>query len=167
MDVVGFAEPHHEFVKKLLAKSEDPWTDVLLFALDRWLLKPKIAEWLSQGRTLISSRSIYCSLAYQGAQGVSWQEILRANKWQCLRLPDILLILDVEPSIAFSRCSRTEKFEREGFLGLVREQYLRIFRNANRFPTKMIVLNASAPVDEVFKEALEAICLPGQSRHSP
>jgi len=156
-DVVGFAEPYHDFVKKLLAKSEDPWTDVLLFALDRWLLKPKIVEWLSQGRTLVSSRSIYCSLAYQGAQGVKWQDILRANRWQHLRLPDIVLILDVQPSVAFSRCSRTDKFEREAFLGLVRDQYLRIFRSANRFPTKMKVLDASRPIKDVFEQALDAI----------
>jgi len=156
-DVLGFAEPYHDFVKKLLAHSEDPWTDVLLFASDRWLLKPRVAEWLSQGKTLVSSRSIYCSLAYQGAQGVKWDEILRANRWRSLRLPDVCLILDVEPGIAFSRCSRTDKFEKEDFLALVRAQYLRICRNANRFPTRMILIDANATIDEVLHRALEAI----------
>ncbi len=156
-DVVGFAEPYHDFVKKLLAQSVDPWTDVLLFALDRWLLGPRIAEWLSQGKTLVSSRSIYCSLAYQGAQGVEWEEILRANRWKALRLPDVCLILDVDPGVAFSRCSRKDKFERQDFLGSVRAQYLRICRNAKRFPTKMILIDANETIDEVFRRALEAI----------
>jgi len=156
-NAVGFAEPYHDFVKKLLVQGEDPWTDVLLFALDRWLLRPRIAEWLSQGKTLVSSRSIYCSLAYQGAQGVKWEEILRANRWRSLRLPDLCLILDVEPGVAFSRCSKTEKFEREDFLELVRAQYLGICRNARRFPTRIVLIDANATIEEVLQKALKAI----------
>ncbi len=130
---------------------------MLLFALDRWLLKPKIDLWLSQGKALVSSRSIFCSLAYQGAQGISWDDILRANNWGSLRLPDVMLILDIDPDIAYSRCSRTERFEEPGFLGKVRQQYLIMVQRAHLFPTRIHLIDASGSVEEVFARVLAAL----------
>jgi len=157
-EVLGFAEPYHAFVKELLEASQDPWTDVLLFALDRWLLRPKISEWTSKGYWLVSSRSLYCSVAYQGAQGIEWEEILRANNWKSLILPDVFLILDVDPEVAYSRCSKREKFERRDFLGSVRDQYLKLLRRSDIFPTRMVLLDASAPKGEVLEHALRSLC---------
>jgi dTMP kinase len=152
-DVVGFAEPYHGFVKELLEASPEPWTDVLLFAVDRWLLKTSVASWLSQGKTLVSSRSIYCSLAYQGAQGVGWKDILEANNWRSLCLPDLVLILDVDPEVAYSRCSKEEKFERKPFLAKVREGYLGLVERADELPTQIHLVDASGSLDEVFERA--------------
>lgn len=153
-DVVGFAEPYHGFVKELLETTTDPWTDVLLFALDRWLLRPKIADWLSQGKVLVSSRSIYCSVAYQGAQGIEWEDTLKANNWKWLHLPDVFLILDADPQVAYSRCSKKEKFEREDFLDTVREEYLKIYEKAEMFPGRMVLIDANKTIDDVFKKIL-------------
>jgi dTMP kinase len=150
LDVVSFAEPHHGFVKELLEETEDPWADVLLFALDRWLLRPKIEDWLSQGKALISSRSLYCSVAYQGAQGIAWEDILEANQWESLILPDLYVILDADPSLAYSRSSGREKFEDRGFLAKVRSEYREIFRESKRFPSRMSLIDATPPVREVF-----------------
>jgi len=152
--VVGFAEPYHAFVKELLEGTSDPWTDVLLFALDRWLLRPKIEEWLSGEVTLISSRSIYCSVAYQGAQGIRWEEVLGANNWESLILPDIYIILDADPDLAYERSSRSEKFEDLEFLKKVRKQYLGIYRESRRFPTRMVLVDATPSLQEVFEEVL-------------
>lgn len=153
-EVIGLAEPYHPFVKELLEASQDPWTDVLLFALDRWLLRPKIFEWISKRYWLVSSRSLYCSVAYQGAQGIEWDDILRANNWRSLVLPDIFFVLDIDPEVAYSRCSKREKFERRDFLALVREQYLKLLGRSNLFPTRMVLLDASAPKGEVLEQAL-------------
>jgi dTMP kinase len=157
LDVVSFAEPYYSFVKELLEGTEDPWADVLLFALDRWLLRPKIEDWLSQGKVLISSRSLYCSVAYQGAQGVAWEDILKANMWESLILPDLYVILDADPSLAHSRSSGREKFEDRGFLGKVRDEYMGIMRDSWRFPSKMILIDATPPVDDVFETVLAAV----------
>ena len=155
--VVGFAEPYHAFVKECLEASEDPWTDVLLFAADRWLLKPKIADWISEGRVLIASRSIYCSLAYQSAQGIPWEEILSANRWEELRLPDLFLILDVAPEVGYARCSGLEKFEDEEFLRRVRGEYLKIAAESSMFPGRIVLIDASAPLEEVLAESLRLV----------
>ena len=155
--VVSFSEPYHLFVKELVEKTEDPWTHVLLFALDRWLLKPRIERWIADGMTLISSRSIYCSLAYQGAQGVEWEKILDANDWKRLILPDIFIILDLAPDTAFARCSRSERFEKKEFLALVRQQYLKLHENSDVFPTKIFVVNAEQPINDVFSHVVSIL----------
>ncbi len=155
--VVGFAEPYHPFVKELLELSVDPWADVLLFALDRRLLKPNVQKWVSEGKDLVCSRAIYCSVAYQSAQGVSWDDILKANQWQSLILPDLYFILDADPRLAFSRCSGEEKFEREGFLAQVRQQYLEIYRRRRMFPSKMVMVDARRPLEMVFRAVLTAL----------
>ncbi len=157
--VISFAEPYHSFVKELLEVSGDPWTDVLLFAADRWLLKPRILQWASEGKVLVASRSLYCSVAYQGAQGIPWDDILCANRWESLILPDVFLILDLDPHVAYSRCSGKEKFEEEEFLASVRAQYIEIHRQASRFPSKIILVDASRSIDEVFQSCIDAIRL--------
>ena len=155
--VVGFAEPYQPFVKELLEVSEDPWADVLLFALDRRLLKPRVQRWTSEGKILVSSRAIYCSIAYQSAQGISWKDILNANQWRTLVLPDVFFILDAEPAKAFSRCSGKEKFEREEFLVEVRDRYRQIYRRRRMFPSKIIMVDANGPVEEVYGRILSTV----------
>jgi dTMP kinase len=155
--VVEFAEPYHSFVKELIELSDDPWADVLLFALDRRMLKPRIEQWRSENAFLVSSRAIYCSVAYQSAQGVSWDDILKANQWKSLILPDLYLILDADPKLAFSRCSGKEKFEREGFLARVREQYLEIYRRRHMFPSTMVMIDAGRPLREVYRAVLSSV----------
>jgi len=157
LGVMSFAEPYHDFVKELLEGTQDPWADVLLFALDRWLLRPKLEEWLSQGKALISSRSLYCSVAYQGAQGVVWEDILGANQWESLILPDLYVILDADPSLAYSRSSGREKFEDRGFLAKVRDEYWKIYRESKRFPTRMVMIDAAPSIGEVFEGVLAAV----------
>ena len=156
-EVESFAEPYHGFVKELLEDTEDPWTDVLLFALDRWLLRPRIRDWLSDGKVLVSSRSIYCSVAYQGAQGVGWDEILRANRWGSLILPDLYVILDADPALAYGRSSGREKFEDQGFLEGVREEYLKMHRESGQFPTRFIIVDATPPIEKVFDDVRGAV----------
>ena len=106
---------------------------------------------------MVSSRSIYCSVAYQGAQGVDWDEILRANSWKSLILPDLYVILDADPAQAFARSSGKEKIENQGFLEKVREEYLRIHRESDRFPSRIILVDASPPLREVFGHVRGAV----------
>ncbi len=155
--VVAFSEPYHPFVKELVEREEDPWTHVLLFALDRWLLKPRLDRWISSGMTLVSSRSIYCSLAYQGAQGIEWERILQANDWKRLILPELFIILDLPPETAYARCSRSERFEDEEFLRLVRRQYLKLYENSALFPTRIEVVDAEPPIDQVFSRVVSLL----------
>jgi dTMP kinase len=156
-DVVGFAEPYHSFVKELLELTDDPWADVLLFALDRRLLRPSIQQWRSEDRTMVCSRAMYCSVAYQSAQGVPWEDILKANQWESLILPDLYFILDADPKLAFPRCSGREKFERESFLADVREQYREIYRRRQMFPSRMIMVDAGRPLEQVYRSVLSAV----------
>ncbi len=165
LDVVGFSEPYHDFVKRLLEETRDPWTDVLLFALDRWLLKPRVEGWIEEGKILVASRSIYCSVAYQGAQGIRWEETLRANNWTQLRLPDVFLLLDLDAETAYSRCSGSEKFERRDMLERAREQYLRIYDRRREFPSRMFMIDSGGAQEETLRQALSVLMplIDGQS----
>ncbi|MFX1503166.1 MAG: dTMP kinase [Promethearchaeota archaeon] len=113
-----------EFLKN---KQIPPTTDALLFAADRDLhYRNEIKKKLDEGYIVISDRYIESSIVYQSIQSdeitVKW--IKKINKFA--GLPDITIILDIDPEIALARkqTEQLEKFEVSSFLNKVRNQYL-------------------------------------------
>ncbi len=95
-------------------------TMALLFAADRIVLIDKIAEAEAEGRIIISDRSYYSSMVYQN--GANW--IGTINKYA--KRPDIVLLLDVDPETAITRCDGTDSFENKDFLSVTRKKYLKL-----------------------------------------
>ena len=113
-----------EFLKN---KEIPPTTDALLFAADRDLhYKDEIKNKLEEGYIVISDRYIESSIVYQSVQSdkitVDW--VKEINKF--VGLPDITIILDIDPKIALARkeAEDLEKFEESYFLDKVRNLYL-------------------------------------------
>ncbi|NHJ22484.1 MAG: dTMP kinase [Candidatus Lokiarchaeota archaeon] len=101
--------------------------DALLFAADRVLhYHNDIKEKLEEGYIVISDRYIESSIAYQSSQSesisVDWVKSL--NKFA--EIPDLTIILDIEPKLALIRKSNKilDKFEDKLLLEKVRQIYL-------------------------------------------
>ncbi len=113
-----------EFLKD---KSIPAATDALLFAADRTLhYHNEIKEKLDEGFIVISDRYIESSIVYQSLQSeeISIDWIKELNKF--VGLPDLTIILDIDPKISLSRKDENnlEKFEDTSFLDKVRNLFL-------------------------------------------
>jgi dTMP kinase len=134
VNVKKIAEPSDSEVGKLIRKilkypnADSPKmqkTLGLLFAADRLILMDEIADAEKEGKVVISDRSFYSSLAYQDHK--DW--IATINKFA--KKPDLVILLDIDPDLAISRCSGTDTFENTSFLRNVRNSYLDLCKKEN------------------------------------
>ncbi|MGB9201284.1 dTMP kinase, partial [Methanobacterium sp.] len=95
-------------------------TLALLFAADRIILMDKIEAAEKEGKLVISDRCFYSSMVYQNDG--DW--ISTINKFA--KRPDLVLLLDIDPETAISRCEGKDSFEDIDFLIKIRERYLEI-----------------------------------------
>lgn len=79
--------------------------EALLFALDRVEhLEKNVKPALDEGKIVISDRSVYSSLAYQGAAGLDLTWIEEINR---MALPaDLAIYIDVPPEVVVKRIRR-------------------------------------------------------------
>ncbi|MCC6042932.1 MAG: dTMP kinase [Candidatus Verstraetearchaeota archaeon] len=130
----------------LLDEGVHPAVDALLFAADRVEHSVLIRKLLNEGVIVVSDRSIISSLAYQQAQGLELGWLIEINKYSLK--PDVPIILDVDPAVSLSRKrSLKEKFERQGFLELVRKHLLDMASKNGWF-----VVNSSRSIEEVASD---------------
>ncbi|MDR2544750.1 MAG: dTMP kinase [Methanobrevibacter sp.] len=95
----------------------------LLFAADRLILKKELEEYEENNEIIISDRSFYSSLAYQIPQ--KW--IYTLNEY--VKIPDLVILIDITPNLAIKRCSQQDTFEDETFLNDIRNNYLKLAEN--------------------------------------
>jgi dTMP kinase len=142
-----------QLLREFLKNGElDPRAEALLFAADRVEHVKEITQKLAEGQVVISERYFYSSIAYQGASGVSIKWLMELNRFA--PIPDLVLFLDVTPEVGLERISsgeslrssvrEKEHFERQDFLGKVRDIYLDL-ANENDFA----VIDATGTIDEV------------------
>jgi dTMP kinase len=85
----------------------NPYPVAFLYALDRYLAKPAISQWLKSGHTVVLDRYTYSSLAHQGAKFkgekqkklVAWIDWLE-NRFFKLPQADMVIYLLVPPKIS-------------------------------------------------------------------
>lgn len=142
-----------QLLREVLKKGElEPRAEALLFAADRTEHVKEISQKLAEGQVVISERYLYSSIAYQGASGVSIKWLTEINRFA--PVPDIVLYLDVQPEVGLERISsisslrssmrEKEYFEKQDFLGRVRELYLDLASEYN-----FAVISADGTIDEV------------------
>ena len=152
-----------KLIRKLLTRS-DATSDTmqktlgLLFAADRLVLMDKIEKWESEGTVVISDRSFYSSLVYQEPQ--EW--IKELNKYA--KIPDMVLLLDLDVKKSVERCDGTDEFENEEFLTGVKQNYLDLAASndnfkiidANNGPNKVSsdIKKAVAPLFDICKDCI-------------
>ena len=139
-------------IRQLLTRS-DATSDTmqktlgLLFAADRLVLMDKIEKLESEKTVVISDRSFYSSLVYQKPQ--DW--IREINKFA--KIPDLVLLLDLDVKKSVERCDGTDEFENEEFLTGVKENYLALSRENENFK----IIDANNGPNKVASDIKKAV----------
>jgi dTMP kinase len=149
-------------IRKALKSDKDPMTKAkqlltLYFEDRREHIDKLIKPALQLGSIVLCDRYKYSTIAYQQAQGIPVESIVAMHKR--LLVPDLVLILDVDPKVAMKRIrssrSSIEKFEKDFFLGEIRQNYLNLKKLLSEEPIK--VIDANAEPDEVFLKVKKEI----------
>lgn len=130
-----------------------PRTEALLMSADRAQhLRDVVLPALESGRHVVSDRSVYSSLAYQGhGRGLDLDTLRRINDFAIgSRWPDLVVYIRVEVDVARRRLAKrdTDRFEREddGFFRRVVEGFDSL---AAAEPERWIVVDGSPPKDQL------------------
>ena len=150
-----------EVVRGLLLDSDrlDDWAEVFLFAAQRAELTSEvIAPALDDGTWVVSDRTYYSSIAYQGrARGLGEDKVRMVNEMGLGGVvPHHVFVLDVEPKTALARQDRPDRIGKEGveFQGEVREAYLELGRLE---PERVTILDGALGVDELVDKIMDVI----------
>jgi dTMP kinase len=133
------------------------WAEAALFAASRAEhVEEVIRPALERGAVVICDRYVDSSLAYQGAaRGLGVDEVLRLNLAVTGGLlPDVTFVLLIDPDVAASRNLRPDRLEREGasLQAKVDAGYREL---AQRFPERIVTVDAARSPDEIAKEVYE------------
>jgi dTMP kinase len=132
-----------------------PRAEALMMAADRAQhLQELILPALSDGRHVVSDRSAYSSLAYQGGGRQLGIDSVRAiNDWAVYgRWPDIVVYLKIDRAVATSRLNRSlDRIEQEdeAFHTRVAEAFDHL---AAAEPDRWLVVDGTRPVEAVTAE---------------
>lgn len=149
--------PTSEAIRTILISNEYnvvPRAELLMFMASRQMvfsnvIKPK----LEQGQIVICDRFIDSSVVYQGygrALGRDWVIVLNGLVTDDI-LPDLTILLDIEPAIGLARQSNPNRFEEEAleFHQKVRQGYL---QEARLNQKRIVTLDANRSIQEVQQE---------------
>ncbi len=154
--------PTGEAIRRILLHSDDsvaPWTEAMLFAASRAQLAAEVVgPALAAGARVVSDRTVYSSLAYQGgARGLGIDLVRTVNEAGLQGVwPDRVLLLDVEPSAGLEREDAADRISVEG-LTLQQEVAAAYARLAAEDPGRFVVIDAGRPIDDVVAASLAAL----------
>lgn len=134
-----------------------PWAEALLFAAARSELAAEVvAPALAAGAWVVSDRTVYSSLAYQGgARGLGIGAVRAVNEaglggvW-----PDLVVLLEVDAATGLERQAVADRIGAEG-PGFQREVAAAFASLAADDPGRFLVVDASQPVDAVVAAILD------------
>lgn len=150
-----------EVLRGLLHEDVELWTEVFMFMAARaelvgTVIRPRLAD----GHIVICDRYTGSTLAYQGyGRNIEKSTLRTLNEWSSGGLePNLVLYLDVDPSIGLSRKVDETRSVRTGLEQLafhqrVREGYLALAATDERW----ITLDAGLSQGEVFAHAWDAV----------
>jgi len=146
------------------ASLSDAWTGAVYFTVDRYLGRPALRRLLERHDVVLSDRSLFSTLAYQGS-ALSAHDRARLEGLQrdATIAPDRVLLLDLDPSLAVGRVGGRRgargPLERRRTLGRVAAAYRRLARRP-----RWTVLDAALPRRELLRRAIEAVGASGGRR---
>lgn len=130
-----------------------PVAEALLIAGDRAQHRTEVlAPNLSAGRTIVSDRSVYSSLAYQGyGRELDIDAVRQINDWALDgHWPDLVILIDIEHDEALSRLAHRDldRFEREDpqFFRRIIDGF-RVMAKAD--PQRWFVVDGTRSVDDL------------------
>ena len=135
--------------------------EALLTAADRAQhIDEVVAPALAAGRHVVSDRSVYSTLAYQGfGRGLAVQEVREVNEWAVGgHWPDLVLLIDAAPEVLERRMRgrQLDRFEQEGaeFHRRVRNGFRQL---ATAEPERWVVIDGSRLPDDVTAAIRRAV----------
>jgi dTMP kinase len=165
LTVVVTAEPGTTLVgsqiRQLLATVSErtAWTEAFLFLADRAEHVAKVIKpALERGEIVLCDRFTDSTIAYQGfGLGLPLEWLTQLNSIATNGLvPDLTLLLDIDPEMGLKRSQRETVFERRSldFHQRVRWGYLWI---AKQEPHRVKVIDASQPLESVLTQAMRLV----------
>lgn len=133
-----------------------PWSEALLFAAARAQLAHElVGPALRSGSWVISDRSVYSSLAYQGAgRGLGIAEVRSVNEpglgdvW-----PEMVVLLRLDAATGLARQEDPDRIGAEGVV--FQSSVAHAFEDmAVSDPDRFVVVDASRDVDNVWEQVL-------------
>ena len=139
----------------------EPRAEALLMVADRAQhVATVVAPALADGRTVVSDRSVWSSLAYQGyGRGLPLEELWQLSDWAMGgRWPDLAILIEVPPAEALARVSErtADRLEQAGddFHARVRAGFEALVA---RWPDKWAVVDGTGTVDDVAARVLHVV----------
>jgi dTMP kinase len=136
-----------------------PLAETLLFESARAeLVSAVIRPALEAGKTVVCDRYVDSTAAYQGgARGLGIETIERLSyEFAGDPVPDLTILLEIEPGAAAARPGEQDRFEQEGE-ALQRAVAAAYEELAERHPERYMRVDGSRPVDEVHRELLALV----------
>jgi len=144
-------------------------TEMMMFTTARTQLVQQIINpALAAGKTVVLDRYIFSTVVYQGHAGdLNPDDIWTVNRIATAgRMPDVTFILDLDVATAINRLgSNLDRMESRGsaYFEKVRAGFL---KEADRWPTKVEVVDASQTPDAMHAEIVE-LASGYLQRHNP
>jgi len=167
LPVLLTAEPHTAFIRRLLMTigERTAWTETFLFLADRAEHVAKVIRpALQRGEIVLCDRFTDSTIAYQGfGLGLPIEQLMQLNNTATGGLvPNLTILLDIEPEIGLRRSQRETVFERRAleFHERVRYGYLWL---ASRELHRIKVVDASQPLESVVEQTLQILTCSLQS----
>ena len=154
--------PTGEAIRRILLHSDDSvalWTEAMLFAAGRAQLAAEVVgPALRAGTRVVSDRTVYSSLAYQGgARGLGIDLVRRVNEAGLQGVwPDRVQLLEVDPSAGLEREDTADRISVEG-VELQKGVAAAYAAMAGEDPERFVVIDAGQPIDTVVAAALAAL----------
>lgn len=150
-----------ELVRELVLKGPPmtPFAEAALFAASRAEhVAELIAPALERGAVVVCDRFVDSSLAYQGiARGLGVEEVLELNLHATRGLlPDLTVLLLVDPDEAARRSGAPDRLEREGrgLQARVAEAYAEL---AELYPERIVAFDGTLAPAELAEEIRHAV----------
>jgi dTMP kinase len=169
-EVVAVREPGGtelgEEIRRLVLHSSDmaPWAEAALFAAQRAQLAAEVIEpALDRGAWVISDRSYFSSLAYQGgARGLGVDAVRSLNETVLHGVvPDLVVVLEIDPEVALRRQHDPDRIGSTGvdFQTRVAETFTGLVA---RDPSGVVVVSASRDLERVVEDVWTHLEVPDE-----
>lgn len=136
-----------------------PRAETLLMAADRAQHMAEVVEpSLAAGRHVVSDRSVFSSLAYQGGgRQLGVDAVWRVNDWALDgRWPDVVVFLDIDPSDAAGRLDRAlDRLEQEG--DAFHQRVWAAYRELATDPRRWVTVPAAGTIESVGEAVWAAV----------
>ena len=141
-----------EGIRELLLSHEyqvNPLSEALLFCAQRsQLIEEIVLPTLKNGIIVLSDRSAYSSVAYQGeGRGLGYEKIYQLNDISIQsNWPERVVLLDIDPEVSLSRQQVADRIgsDKVEFFQKVRAGYLKL---AEEYKEKFLILNAENNIE--------------------